>query len=69
MFRNKLTGEGVSFLTNEFELSRRNDESSHLENEIHAVNMLQFFFKFLWEHRDFFSEFYSMADLKYIVLL
>lgn len=68
MFRNKLTGEGVSFLTSKFELSRRDDESSHLENEIQAVNMLQFFFKFLWEHRDF-SEFYSVTDLKYIVLL
>lgn len=68
MFRNKLTGEGISFLTSKSELSRKNDESSHLENEIHAVNMLQFFFKFLWEHRDF-SEFYSVADLKYIVLL
>lgn len=45
MFRNKLTGEGVSFLTSKFELSRRNDESSHLENEIQAVNMLHFFFK------------------------
>lgn len=43
MFRNKLTGEGISFLTSKSELSRKNDESSHLENEIHAVNMLQFF--------------------------
>lgn len=69
MFRNKLTGEGISFLISKSELSRKNDESSHLENEIHAVNMLQFFFfKFLWEHRDF-SEFYSVVDLKYIVLL
>lgn len=66
MFGNKLTGEGVSFITSNFELSDINAESSHLE--IHAANMLEKVFIFLVPlGKSFLSLSDTVADIKYIL--
>lgn len=42
MFGNNLTGEGTQFCYKQYELSSRNAESNHLENEKRAANMFPF---------------------------